>query len=199
MLNDIASWGYLGIFLLMVLENIIPPIPSEAIMGVGGIAVARGQMDFWPVVLAGTAGTVVGNLFWWEIGRRLGYQRLKPVFDRWGRWITMDWQDVEKLRSYFDRWGGPTVMIFRFMPVGRTMISLPAGLMAMPFWRFMLFTTAGSLVWNLLLAGVGIGLGTVVADIESWVNPAMIAVAVALVAIYLWRVLRWKPRQHADK
>ncbi|MBO9713203.1 DedA family protein [Sphingomonas sp.] len=190
-----ADLGYLGIFLLMVLENVVPPIPSEAIMGIGGIAVARGELDFVLLVLAGTAGTVVGNLFWWEIGRRLGYARLKPIFDRWDRWLTMDWQHVEALRRYFDRWGGPTVFLFRFMPIGRTMISLPAGLMHMPFWRFVGYTAAGSAVWNLLLVGLGYGLGVGIADIDAWVKPAVIATAVAIVACYLWRVITWKPRE----
>ncbi len=86
---DAANWGYWGVFLLMILENVIPPIPSEAIMSMGGIAVSKGQMNFAALVAVGTAGTVIGNLFWWEIGRRLGYKRLKPLVDRWGRWLTM--------------------------------------------------------------------------------------------------------------
>lgn len=191
---NLVNWGYWGVFLLMLIENVIPPIPSEAIMSIGGIAVAKGEMNFALLVLAGTAGTVVGNLFWWEIGRRLGYERLKPIFDKWGRWLTMDWQDVEKLRAYFDRWGGPTVFVFRFMPVGRTVISIPAGLMHMPFWRFVGYTAAGSAVWNVFLVGVGYALGAGLSDVERWVNPAVIAIAVAVVLIYLWRVFTWKPR-----
>lgn len=191
---DAVSWGYWGIFWLMVLENVIPPIPSEAIMSVGGIAVARGQMDFTLLVLVGTAGTVVGNLFWWEIGRRLGYQRLKPMIDRWGRWLTLDWHEIEKLKAYFDRWGGPTVLIFRFMPVGRTIISIPAGLMHMPFWRFVGYTAVGSLIWNVILVGVGYALGATIEDIEHWVAPMVFAIIGSVVAIYLWRVLTWKPR-----
>jgi membrane protein DedA with SNARE-associated domain len=191
---DAVSWGYWGIFFLMVLENVIPPIPSEAIMSIGGIAVAKGQMDFTLLVLAGTAGTVVGNLFWWEIGRRLGYQRLKPFFDKWGRWLTMDWDDVERLRSYFDKWGGPTVCVFRFMPIGRTLISLPAGLMHMGFWRFVGYTAGGSAVWNIFLVGVGYGLGAGIEDIDRWVGPAVIVIVVAIVVLYVWRVITWKPR-----
>jgi membrane protein DedA with SNARE-associated domain len=191
---DAVTWGYWGVFFLMLLENVIPPIPSEAIMSIGGIAVAQGKMDFTLLVLAGTAGTVIGNLFWWEIGRRLGYQRLKPFFDRWERWLTMDWEDVEKLRSYFDRWGGPTVFVFRFMPVGRTLISIPAGLMHMPFWRFVGYTAAGSTVWNIFLVGIGYALGAGIEDVDRWVGPAVTVVVVAIAALYLWRVIRWKPR-----
>lgn len=191
---DAVSWGYWGIFWLMVLENVIPPIPSEAIMSVAGIAVARGQLDFALVALAGTAGTVVGNLFWWEIGRRLGYQRLKPIVDRWGRWLTVDWHEIERLKAYFDKWGGPTVLIFRFMPVGRTIISVPAGLMHMPFWRFVGYTAGGSAIWNLILVSLGYALGATIAEIDHWVAPAVYVTVAGIVLVYIWRVLTWKPR-----
>lgn len=192
---EAANWGYWGVFLLMVLENVIPPVPSEAIMSMGGIAVAKGQMNFAVLVAVGTAGTVLGNLFWWEIGRRLGYKRLRPLVDRWGRWLTMDWHEVERLKSYFDRWGGPTVLIFRFMPIGRTLISIPAGLMHMPFWRFVGYTAAGSIIWNVILVSVGYGLGKGVEDIDHWVAPVVTAIVVSIVILYLWRVVTWKPRR----
>jgi membrane protein DedA with SNARE-associated domain len=191
---DAASWGYWGIFWLMVLENVIPPIPSEAIMSVAGIAVARGKMNLALVLLAGTAGTVLGNLFWWEIGRRLGYQRLRPLVDRWGRWLTLDWHEIEKLKTYFDKWGGPTVLIFRFMPVGRTVISIPAGLMHMPFWRFVGYTAVGSALWNVILLGGGYALGATIEDIEDWVGPTIIAIVAGIALLYVWRILTWKPR-----
>jgi membrane protein DedA with SNARE-associated domain len=188
------DWGYLGVFLLMVLENVIPPIPSEVIMSLGGIAVAQGRMDFTLLVIVGTLGTVLGNLFWWEIGRRLGYRRLKPFVDRWGRWLTIEWEDIEKLRRYFDRWGGPTVFLFRFMPLGRTLISIPAGLMHMKFWVFVGYTAAGSTVWNILLVGVGMGLGATIDDIDHWVAPVVAAIVAVMIAGYIWRVITWKPR-----
>lgn len=191
---DWLDWGYWGVFLLMVLENVIPPVPSEAIMGIAGIAVAQGRMDFALLVAVGTAGTVVGNLFWWEVGRRLGYHRLKPAVDRWGRWLTIEWEDIERLRRYFDRWGGVTVFFFRFMPIGRTVISIPAGLMHMPFWRFVLFTAAGSTIWNILLVGAGIWLGTTFDEIEHWIAPLVIGFVVLAVAGYAWRMFTWKPR-----
>lgn len=188
------DWGYLGIFVLMVLENVIPPVPSELIMSLGGIAAAQGKMDFALLVLVGTLGCIFGNLFWYEIGRRFGYEQLEPFVRRHGRWLTMEWEDVEKLRRFFDRWGGITIFVFRFMPFGRTVISIPAGLLHMNFWRFVLFTTAGSAVWNTLLVGVGYWLGTNVAAIDHWVAPVVAGVAVLALLGYFWRVLTWKPR-----
>jgi membrane protein DedA with SNARE-associated domain len=192
--QDWLDWGYLGIFLLMVLENVIPPVPSEVIMGLGGIAAGQGRMDFTLLVLVGTLGCIVGNLFWYEIGARYGYERLKPAIDRWGRWLTMDWEDVERLRRFFDRWGGVTVFVFRFMPIGRTVISIPAGLLHMPRVRFIAYTAAGSAVWNAALVGVGYWLGTNFTAINDWIAPGVLAIVVAAVALYLWRVLTWKPR-----
>jgi membrane protein DedA with SNARE-associated domain len=189
------DWGYLGVFLLMVLENVIPPVPSEVIMGVGGIAAAQGKMNFALLVAVGTLGCAIGNLFWWEVGRRYGYERLKPMVDRWGRWLTMEWEDVERLRRFFDRWGGVTVFVFRFMPLGRTVISIPAGLLHMPFWRFVAYTTAGSLVWNTILVGVGFWLGTTFETIDHWIAPGVTAIVVLALVAYVWRVLTWKPRQ----
>ncbi|MDG2534785.1 DedA family protein [Sphingomonas sp. HITSZ_GF] len=191
---DWLDWGYFGVFLLMVLENVIPPVPSELIMSVAGIAAGQGKMDFVLLVLTGTAGCAVGNLFWWEIGRRFGYKRLEPLVRRWGRWLTLEWEDIEKLRRFFDRWGGITVLVFRFMPIGRTVISIPAGLMHMPLGRFLIYTTIGSAIWNTILVGVGYWLGTNFETIDHWIAPISIA-AIAAVAIgYLWRVLTWKPR-----
>jgi len=188
------DWGYFGIFLLMVLENVIPPVPSEVIMSLAGIAAGQGKMDPFLLVLIGTLGCIVGNLFWYEIGVRYGYLRLKPFVDRWGRWLTMDWEDVEKLRGFFDRWGGATVFVFRFMPIGRTVISIPAGLLHMPRGRFILYTAAGSMVWNALLVGVGYWLGTSFETVDHWIAPGVTAILVAIAALYLWRVVRWKPR-----
>jgi membrane protein DedA with SNARE-associated domain len=192
------DWGYFGIFLLMVLENVVPPVPSELIMSVAGIAAGQGKMSFPLLVLVGTLGCAVGNLFWWEVGRRFGYERLKPLVDRWGRWLTLDWEDVEKLRRFFDRWGGATVFVFRFMPIGRTVISIPAGLLKMPFWRFLIYTTAGSAVWNTILVGVGYWLGTNFETVDHWIAPVVTGMLVLLVLAYLWRVFTWKARHRED-
>ncbi len=136
----------------------------------------------------------MGNLFWYEIGRRYGYRRLKPWVDRWSRWLTMEWDDVEKLERYFQRHGGKTVFVFRFLPFGRTLISLPAGLMQMRLGKFVAFTAAGSLVWNIILVGAGYWLKTNIDGIDAYVGPIVTAFVVLLVLIYIWRVITWKPR-----
>jgi len=193
---DAITWGgYVGIFLLMALENIVPPVPSEVIMGLGGMAVARGDMTIVPLILWGTAGTTAGNYFWYAVGRRFGYLGLKPFVDRWGRWLTVEWEDVEKLHGFFLRHGGKTVFVFRFLPTFRTMISLPAGMARMPLWRFFVATFVGSAVWNTVLAGAGYHLGSNFDRLDRYVGPAAIALSVAIVIGYIYRVATWKPRE----
>lgn len=190
----IAWGGYLGIFVLMVLENVFPPIPSEVIMGLGGMAVNRGDMALAPLIATGVAGTVVGNWVWYELGRRIGHARLRPIVDRHGRWLTLNWDDVERLHRFFLRHGGWVVFVFRFMPAFRTLVSLPAGLARMPLWKFLLWTAAGSTIWVTLLALAGVMLDARFRVLDRYVGPAAIALTVALVAIYAWRVVRWTPR-----
>lgn len=192
LLNLIDTAGYLGIFLLMVLENVIPPVPSEVVMGLGGIAVAQGRMSIVPLMIAGTIGSLLGNVFWYEIGYRLGHARFRPFIDRYGRWLTVEWRDVEKLQRFFVKHGQWVVFIFRFMPIGRTVVSIPAGLARMPRGRFLLWSTAGITIWNAVLVGAGYWLGTRFHDLDRYLGPAATALLVLAVLAYAWRVATWR-------
>ena len=194
-IRAIAWGGYFGIFLLMAAENVVPPIPSEVIMGLGGMAVARGHMELWPLVLIGTAGTTLGNYFWYWIGRKFGYRGLRPFIDRHGRWLTLDWEDVERITRFFRRRGHWVVFVFRFLPAFRTMVSLPAGMAAMPRWKFFSWTFAGAAIWNLILAQAGIILGSQFEELDRYVGPVAVGTTALIVAVYLYRVLTWKPRR----
>jgi membrane protein DedA with SNARE-associated domain len=190
----IERGGYWGIGFLMVIENVFPPIPSELIMGLGGIAVARGSMEFWPLLAVGTAGSTLGNYVWFLAGDRLGYRRLEPFVNRWGRWLTMEWEDVERATRFFRTHGQWIVFVLRFSPLLRTMISLPAGLSHMPHWKFLVFTFAGAAVWNTLLIGGGFWLNAYLAEAQAWLSWIIVGSIVLAVAAYLWRVITWKPR-----
>ncbi|WP_395333305.1 DedA family protein [Novosphingobium sp. BL-8H] len=189
----IEGGGYWGIAFLMVLENLVPPIPSELIMGVAGIALARGTMTFAPVLLAGTAGCTLGNYILFLIADRLGYERLKPLVDRWGRWLTMEWQDVERAGKFFRRHGHWVVFVMRFMPMFRTLISVPAGLSHMKHVRFLIYTAAGAAVWNTLLLMGGQWLGRRFSEAAAWIGWATLVLGAATMIWYLWRVISWKP------
>lgn len=193
-LDAITRGGYLGIVLLMAIENIFPPIPSEVIMGLGGVAVARGEMDFWPLMIAGTVGSVAGNYVWFWLGRYWGKRRLEPFVARHGRWLTLEWHDVEKGQKFFRRHGHWVVFALRFSPFLRTMISLPAGLARLGRMKFVLFTTAGVFVWNLLLVEGGRRLSIWLDQSQQVLGWVVVGMVVLAAAGYLWRVVRWKPR-----
>jgi len=188
----IEQGGYWGIALLMFIENVFPPIPSELIMGAGGIAVARGTMEFWPLLAAGTIGSTMGNYMWFLLGDRWGYHRLEPFVTRWGRWLTMRWSDVEDASSFFQRHGQWVVFLMRFSPFLRTMISLPAGLSHMKHWKFLVFTFAGAAVWNTLLIYGGKWLAAYFDKMHEVASGVIIGLAVVAVAAWLWRVWRWR-------
>ncbi|MFA9200189.1 MAG: DedA family protein [Cypionkella sp.] len=193
-IEAIARGGYIGIFLLMALENIFPPVPSEVIMGVGGVLVERGAMEFWPLLVVGTAGTVAGNYAWYWIGDRWGYERTRPFIDRWGRWLTIEWHHMEAATRFFQRHGQWVVFALRFSPFMRTMISLPAGLAHMPVGRFLLFTFLGSAIWNAALILGGTLLARWLAEYEDVLGWGMLALVGLAIAAYAWRVATWKPR-----
>lgn len=193
-INLIANGGYLGIAFLMFLENVFPPIPSEVIMGIAGIQVGQGNMSFWLVILSGTLGSTLGNYVWYLLGYHYGIQRLEGFINRWGRWLTIDWEDVQKLNRLFTRHGGKIVFFFRFMPAFRTIISLPAGLFRMGHVRFLLVTAAGASIWNVILAGAGYYLGRNFEAINDYVGPISTATIAFILLFYLYRVITWKPR-----
>ena len=188
----IEQGGYWGIALLMFIENVFPPIPSELIMGAGGIALARGTMTFWPLLIAGTLGSTLGNYLWFLAGDRLGYHRLEPFVRRWGRWLTMHWHDVENASKFFQRHGQWVVFVMRFSPFLRTMISLPAGLSHMKHWKFLVFTFAGAAVWNTLLIYGGKWLAEYFAELHQLAGALIGGLIVLAVLGWLWRVWRWK-------
>ena len=163
--------GYGAILLAMFLENLIPPIPSELIMPLGGFYVYQGQLDFFPVVLAGLIGTVVGALPWYGIGRLVNEERLEKWLEKHGRWIGINPKELSRSRKWFNRYGVSLVFWGRLVPGIRTLISVPAGVELMPVSPFLIWTTAGSLIWTLLLTIAGFYLGDSYPKIERWISP----------------------------
>jgi len=196
---EVILWGgYAGIFALMALENIVPPVPSEIILGFGGVLVARGDMAFAPLLIAGTAGTLFGNLFWYWLGRRWSEEQMRRFIDRFGRWLTFEWSDFERARHFFRKHGEPIVFFVRFSPILRTIVSLPAGLARMSLWRFCLFTTLGSLVWNAAIILGGQAASGLLERYEEIASVVIIASLAIGFAWYVWRVITWQPREGAE-
>ena len=189
--------GYGAILLAMFLENLIPPIPSELIMPLGGFYVYQGQLDFLPVVLAGLIGTVIGALPWYGIGRLVNEERLEQWLEKNGRWIGINPHELARSRNWFNRYGVSLVFWGRLVPGIRTLISVPAGVELMPITPFMLWTTAGSLIWTLFLTTTGFYLGDSYVNIEKWIRPfssifktiIIVGISVAFIII-IYKTLR---------
>jgi membrane protein DedA with SNARE-associated domain len=194
----VDAWGYLGVAIAMFLENVFPPIPSEVIMGLTGMAVADGRLTFAGAVASGTAGAVLGNWVWYWIGRVVGYERFRPLIDRWGRWLTLDWAEVEKIVDLFKRFDSAIVFWARFLPQVRTMISLPAGMLIMSQLRFVVWTLLGTGVWNSVLIGAGYILRNEFSQFDEYYGWVAVVMIAGVVGLYLYRVVTWKPAAKQD-
>ncbi len=190
----IDQTGYVGIFFLMFLESVFPPVPSEVIMPIAGVRAARGGLSLPGVIASGTAGAMFGNLFWYLAARVVGLKRFKPFIDRHGRWLTMDWYDIEKAERLFGRFGYIVVFVGRMLPTVRTLVSVPAGLLNMRLKTFVLWSTLGTAIWSSALALAGYGLGVRFQDIEKVLGPLSSAIIAAIVLAYVWRQLTWRKR-----
>jgi len=189
----ITQWGYPGIFLLMVAENIFPPIPSELIMPFAGYAAANGSLSMAGVVIAGMLGSIVGTSAWYFAARLLGLHRFTALCNRLGRVATLHEDDIDMAVRWFDRYGPLAVFIGRLIPAIRTLISVPAGLAAMPLPKFLAISAAGTLIWTGILTGAGYVLHENYELVEGWVDPVSTGVIILVLVIYIYRFITWKP------
>jgi len=189
----IEDAGYLGVGFLMFLETVFPPIPSEIIMSVSGLAAAKGKMDITAVIAAGTAGAMLGNYFWYLAARVIGIERFKPLILRWGRFLTLDWHEIEKAEKLFGTQGWALVFFGRMLPTLRSLISIPAGLLHMRLSTFFIWSTIGTAGWTALLGLAGYMLGKRFAEVDAVIGPISTAVIVVIVLGYVWRLITWKP------
>lgn len=191
----LVDWaGYWGVALLMLLETVFPPVPSEVIMTVAGVSAARGTMTLEGTILAGTAGAMLGNWLWYWLAIQFGEARLHVFIDRFSRWLTLDWDEIERGERLFEKHGSIIVLVARMIPTLRSLISIPAGIFRMSLRRFLVFSTIGTLGWSAALAGAGYFLGSQFEDVEKWLGPLSTAVIALIVLTYLWRVVTWKPK-----
>ena len=188
----IEQSGYLGVAFLMFLETIFPPIPSEVIMPVAGVAAAQGKLDFTLSVAAGTAGAMLGNIVWYLAARALGHDRLRPIVRRHGKWLTLDWKDVERAHRWFDAHGIAFVFLGRLVPTVRSLVSIPAGLLDMRFRNFLIASTIGTALWTAILAGAGYKLQENFEDVGKVIGPVSNVVLITLVVLYVWRLATHK-------
>jgi len=189
----LVEWShYWGVGLLMLLETVLPPIPSEVIMTVAGVSAARGNMNLGGTIAAGTAGAMLGNWMWYWLAIKFGEAGMRRFIDRYSRWLTLDWAEIERGQALFRKHGSIIVLVARMLPTLRSLISIPAGLFGMSLARFLVFSTIGTAGWTAALAGGGYFLGSQFKDIEKWLELLSTVVTVGIVLTYVWRLLRWK-------
>ena len=185
-----SSAGNPAIVLLMFIENVFPPIPSELIMPLAGYMAGQGRLALAGIIIAGTIGSVLGALPLYAAGRKVGEKRLKELADRHGRWVTVSSDEIHQARKWFDRHGGLAVLFCRLVPGVRSLISIPAGIARMNLAAFLAYTLVGSAVWAGLLAWLGYVLGSNFRQVEKYLDPVSWAVLGGLLAWYAWRVIR---------
>lgn len=189
----IEQSGYLGVGFLMFLETVFPPIPSEVIMTVAGVTAAKGELELSLVIVSGTAGAMLGNIFWYLAARAIGIERLKPVIQKHGRWLTVNWREVQRAQRWMEKHGIAFVLVGRVIPTMRSLVSVPAGLLKMRFRNFVIASTLGTFVWTALLAGAGFRLRSDFEQVDQFIAPVANAILALMVLAYLWRLVTHKP------
>lgn len=182
----IGQVGYFGVFLMMVMESMVLPVPSEAVMPFAGFLIALGKMNFVGVILFSTLGSIVGSLISYYIGKYGG----QPFLLKFGKYFLLSQTDYYRTQEFFSRRGELTIFISRFIPVVRHLISLPAGLANMPVGKFLLFTALGACGWNSFLAWLGYKIQQNWAEIMQYskiIDILIITVIIILVVIFIRR------------
>ncbi|MDO6585688.1 DedA family protein [Salipiger sp. 1_MG-2023] len=190
----IESMGALGVALLMFLENVFPPIPSELIMPLAGFNAARGTMSLPLVIAAGSAGSLAGAYLWYWIGRRIGYERLCRLSEAHGRWLSVSPKEFDQANHWFSRHGGSAVLIGRLIPTVRTFISVPAGVRRMHRGWFIGLSAVGTVAWTTALTLAGYWLEGGYDAVSQWLDPISTLVVAGLIGTYLWRVATYNRR-----
>lgn len=184
-LSVLSSLGYMGVFVLMILESMIFPIPSEAVMPFAGFLVARGEMNFFAALLFSAAGTLVGSLLSYWIGIYGG----RPFLLRYGKYFLLHETDLVWTESFFQKYGEKTVFIARFIPVVRHVVSIPCGMARMNLLKFSAYTFFGGLLWNAFLLYLGFVLGerwSVIGHYTRVLDVLMILVILVGIAFFVW-------------
>lgn len=199
--STLESLGYWGVTFLMFLENVFPPIPSELVMPLAGFFSAQGELTLPGVIVAGTAGSVLGALPLYYLGKWVGEERLERWAARHGHWLVLSRKDLQKVDDWFDHHGRKAVFFGRLVPGIRSLISIPAGVYDMALLPFLLWTTAGAAIWTAILAGAGAWLGAEYEQVGTYLGPVGTVVLAGLVlwyAVTVWRRRRKRDRREAE-
>lgn len=192
------QYGLWGIFFLIALENIFPPIPSEVILTFGGVMTGQTNLTVTSVILVSTAGSVVGAVVLYGLGLILDVKTMEKIVGRYGKFLRLKNEDIHRADAWFDKYGVWTVFLCRMVPLIRSLISIPAGMSNMNFLLFLLFTTAGTLIWNTVLVNLGAAFSdswhTIVEYMDVYSNVVYAILAVILIAAIIWFIRKFRSR-----
>lgn len=196
MLDWIRSlMNYPGIAFLMFLENVFPPLPSELIMPLAGYTAARGEITLWGAILAGTIGSLIGQLPLYYLGKIAGEERLKKWAEKYGAWLTVSPDEITHAKQWFDKHGNKAVLFGRIVPGVRSFVSIPAGMANMPMGKFLAYSAVGKLAWTALLAYLGSLLGERYDIVEKYLGPATYIVLGGIALYIVFSVIKRKKQQ----
>lgn len=182
----IDQFGYLGVFLLITLENVFPPIPSEIVLTFSGFMTLHSSMTLTGVIIVATAGSVAGAIILYAVGRLLSVERLERLIDgKVGRLLHFKRSDLEKAERWFVKRGKSTLFFCRFIPIVRSLISIPAGTTKMPFIQFLFLTAAGTLIWNVVLVTLGQHAGKAWTQVAGYVDTFAHITLIVLIVLIL--------------
>ncbi len=204
MLSSLSEWvtdvidrlGYVGVALLIALENLFPPIPSEIVLPFAGFVASDGDANLIGMIVAATIGSLVGAWILYGIARWIGEVRLRSFVTRYGKWLRLTNEDIDKAERWFDRRGVVTVLVGRCIPLIRSLVSIPAGFRRMPFATFTLYTAIGSAIWNTALIGAGYALRDNWEDVEPVLDVVQYIVLALIAGAIAWWF--WSHRRSAQ-
>lgn len=187
-LSIMEQLGYLGIAFLMFLDNVFPPIPSEIIMPSAGYAASQDQLTLLGVIIAGCIGSLLAAALLYWVGYKFKHETIFNFVDRYGKFLFIKSEDVKKSLIWFEKYGHRIVFFGRMIPAARSLISIPAGMSRMPFWKFMFYSSLGTIIWTTFLAYVGFYFGAnkaLMHQIFSQVGYLIIGI-VLIIFVWIW-------------
>ena len=191
-LTIMNQFGYIGVFLLIAIENVFPPIPSEVILLFGGFMTTYTKLNIILIIVAATLGSLLGAIILYYIGKIFNKERLKKIISgKIGKILRLKAKDIDYADKWFDTKGNKTVFFCRFIPIVRSLISIPAGMSEMPIPKFLVYTTLGSLIWNSVLVVIGNKVGENWTDILGIMDRYSHVVLILLIIIFIAFVVYW--------
>lgn len=199
-LHIIEQFGYFGVFFLILLENVFPPIPSEVILLISGFFSSYTSLSVFYMILASTLGSFLGAIILYYIGKIFNKERLKKIVNgRLGKILFLKENDIDKADEWFDNKGNKSVFFCRFVPIVRSLISIPAGMSEMPMGKFIIYTICGSMIWNTVLICLGYKLGDNWEYVLTILDKYQMVVIVILVIIFGYVIIKFYRKKRKSK